>query len=90
MDIHLNIKVFGRVQQVGYRNFICRMAIELGIKGFVENREDGSVYLEVETTQMKADQFLEWCYKGSPLAKVSKLDVDQKKVTGFTSFEIKR
>jgi acylphosphatase len=90
MDIHLNIKVFGRVQQVGYRNFICRMAIELGIKGFVENQSDGSVYIEVETTQMKADQFLEWCYKGSPLAKVSKLDVDQKKIKGFTSFEIKR
>ena len=59
MTIHLNIKVEGRVQKVGYRNFIHRMALELAIAGFVQNQEDGTVYIEVETTQMKADQFLE-------------------------------
>lgn len=90
MNIHLKIKVFGRVQGVGYRNQIQRIAQELSIGGFVQNQNDKSVYIEAETTQMKADEFLEWCYRGSPLAKVSKIDVEPGKLVGFKGFEIRR
>ena len=51
---------------------------------------DGTVYAEIETTQMKADEFLEWVYRGSIMAKVSKIDVQPADVVGFTRFEIKR
>lgn len=88
MNIHLNIKVFGRVQKVGFRAFAQRTAIEYGIKGFVKNLDDGSVYMEVETSQMKTDLFLEWCYKGSPLSKVTKINVEASALKGFTNFEI--
>jgi len=39
---------------------------------------------------MRADQFLEWMYQGSILAKVSKIDVEPGEVKGFNFFEIKR
>ncbi len=33
----------GRVQGVGFRHFAWRTAVEFGIRGWVRNREDGSV-----------------------------------------------
>ncbi|MEO0218368.1 MAG: acylphosphatase, partial [candidate division WOR-3 bacterium] len=42
----LIIKVYGRVQGVGYRYFAQRHARKLGIKGYAENKPDGSVYIE--------------------------------------------
>ena len=57
MIIHLNIKVNGKVQGVGYRNFAQRMANELSIKGFCKNKSDGSVYIEIETNGTNAPDF---------------------------------
>jgi acylphosphatase len=88
MNIHLNIKVFGRVQKVGFRSFARQMAIEYGIKGFVKNQSDGSVYIEIEATQMKTDLFLEWCYQGSPLSRVTKINIEASELKGYKSFEI--
>ena len=90
MIIHLNIKVNGKVQGVGYRNFAQRMAKELSIKGFCQTKSDGSLYIEIETTQMRADEYLEWCYRGSVMAKVSKIDVEPASVLRFNNVEIKR
>lgn len=46
--------VTGRVQGVGFRWFVEREAAHLGIKGWVRNREDGSV--EVMATGTPAQQ----------------------------------
>lgn len=35
--------VAGRVQGVGYRNFVQQLAEELGLRGYVRNRRDGRV-----------------------------------------------
>lgn len=35
--------VSGRVQGVGFRHFVWKMAIEIGIRGWVRNRTDGTV-----------------------------------------------
>lgn len=90
MLIHLNIKVHGRVQGVGFRSFTQRIANERSIVGFCQNEKDGTVYMEIESTQMKADEFLEWVYNGPIMAKVSKIDVEQGKLLGFKFFKIKR
>tara|TARA_B100000482_G_C12477739_1_gene247468 strand:+ start:307 stop:579 length:273 start_codon:yes stop_codon:yes gene_type:complete len=90
MIIHLNIIVHGRVQGVGFRQFALRIANENSVVGFCRNQSNGTVYIEIETTQMKADQFLEWMYQGSVMAKVSKIDIEPGEVKGFEFFEIKR
>ena len=90
MIIHLNIIVHGRVQEVGFRQFAQRIANENSVAGFCKNQANGTVYLEIETTQLRADQFLEWMYQGSIMAKVSKIDIEPGEVKGFDFFEIKR
>jgi acylphosphatase len=90
MIIHLNIKIHGKVHGVGFRDFALRIANERSIKGFCQNKSDGTVYCEIETTQMKADEFLEWVYRGSIMARVSKIDVEPAELVGFNRFEIKR
>lgn len=48
MKVNAKITVSGIVQGVGYRWFADRTARKYDLKGFVENRTDGSVFLEVE------------------------------------------
>lgn len=87
-NIQLKIVVEGRVQKVGYRRFILNTAAEFSLKGTVQNKENGTVEIHVQGTQMKLDQFLEWCYKGSPMAKVSKIDIEETPITNYSSFNI--
>ena len=39
----LRLRIAGRVQGVGYRAWAIRVAGELGLRGWVRNRSDGSV-----------------------------------------------
>lgn len=40
--------VSGRVQGVGYRAFVVRAALGVGVSGWVSNRDDGRVELEAQ------------------------------------------
>jgi hydrogenase maturation protein HypF len=51
------IKIFGLVQGVGFRPFIYRIATRAGIKGTVENRNDG-VIIEVNGTDELIESFV--------------------------------
>ena len=72
----LEIIVSGRVQRVGFRNFIFEKAVELSIKGTVKNKDDGSVLINATGTNMQLDEFIEWCQRGSPISKVNKVKVE--------------
>ena len=41
----MHVEVTGRVQGVGFREFVRTIAQRLGIAGWVRNREDGAVEL---------------------------------------------
>ncbi|WP_431293764.1 acylphosphatase [Pedobacter sp. P26] len=45
---HLNIKVTGKVQGVGFRETTKIIANQMMVNGFVRNEKDGSVYIEAE------------------------------------------
>ncbi len=83
-----SIQLFGRVQQVGFRYYVYRLAGELGVKGFVKNMPDGSVLIEAECDDHTMDVFVEHCKKGSPQSKVSNCKSASIEVKEFKDFRI--
>ncbi len=70
--------VQGRVQGVGFRAFTEHHAREKELRGWVRNREDGTVELEAEGPQSMLKAFLENLKDGPRLAHVTQIVVDWK------------
>ncbi len=86
---HLNIKIYGLVQGVFFRHSAKQKAKELGIKGFVRNEPKDAVYIEAEGEKENLKQFLDWCHRGSFLAKVKKVEfVFNSDIKNFNDFVI--
>ena len=86
---HLNIKVFGQVQGVFFRDSVRRRAEEWGIKGFVRNEPDGSVYTEAEGETEGLDALVNWCREGSEMAKVDKVEIEEGDSANFQDFQVR-
>ena len=85
---HYNIHIIGKVQGVFFRSSAKERAIDLGLKGFVRNEVDGSVYVEAEGEESVLKEFVRWCKDGSPAAKVESVRVQESKMKDHNSFEI--
>ena len=85
----LAITVKGRVQGVGFRFSAVREAEELGIKGFVENRMDGSVYIEAEGEPEALSKLVGWAWKGPVTARVEDVITQEIPVQNFKRFGVK-
>lgn len=70
----LHIRVYGRVQGVGFRFAAARKAKELGLKGWVRNCDDGCVETEVEGEEEAVEKYQRWCKKGSMFARVKRVE----------------
>ena len=68
------LKVYGKVQGVGFRFYTQKKARELMLKGFVQNNFDGSVYIEAEGEAEKLELFIQWCKEGPSWARVTKVE----------------
>jgi acylphosphatase len=68
------IQVYGRVQGVGFRFYTHKKAGELGIKGYVRNQTDGSVYIEATGEAESMKLFTKWCEDGPTWAHVTKME----------------
>jgi acylphosphatase len=68
--------VTGRVQGVSYRAATASEARRLGVVGWVRNRHDGSVELEVEGSDERVAALLAWCEHGPPSARVAGVAVE--------------
>lgn len=84
----VSMQLFGKVQQVGFRYYVYRLAGELGVKGFVKNMPDGSVFIEAESESHTIDVFVEHCKKGSPQSVVSRCKSSAIEVKNYTDFRI--
>ena len=90
MALHVNISVKGKVQGVFFRAYTKKKAEELGLNGFVKNCQDGSVYIEAEGEKNVLEEFINWCYKGSPGSKVESVESSQSKLAHFSFFKIEK
>lgn len=85
---HLNIIIRGKVQGVFFRATTKAVADQLGVKGFVKNRKDGSVYIEAEGDNFSIDSMLEWCHEGPQKAIVEKVEVAEGELKNYANFEV--
>lgn len=90
MTQHITIIVSGKVQGVFYRVAAKEKADELGVKGFVRNEQNGSVFIEAEADEDVLYKFVKWCNGGPPRAQVQHVEVISREVTGFAGFAIQR
>ena len=86
---HINITVIGDVQGVGYRFSARNMAQSLGIKGFVKNNFDGTVYIEAEAEDNRLQKYIAWCYQGPSHARVKDVVTEYGTVKNYSSFDIR-
>ncbi|KAI3522842.1 hypothetical protein L1887_00894 [Cichorium endivia] len=83
----VRVVVKGRVQGVCYRDWTVQNATELGLKGWVRNRGDGSVEALFSGDADKVGEMQERCRRGPPSAVVTKLDVNPSTDDPGTGFE---
>ena len=65
----------GRVQGVGFRQFMVRTAHELHISGWVRNRADGSVEATIAGTPAAVQTMIERTRRGPSYAAVADLQL---------------
>jgi len=82
--------ISGKVQNVGFRYHTREKAMELGIRGFVQNRANGDVYVEAEANDFAINEFVKWCKKGPGWAHVIQVQIMEQPFCNYQSFEIKR
>jgi len=73
----------GRVQGVGYRNFVSECAHATGIHGYVKNLPDGTVEMVAESSPAALDDFIRLAYaKNNPVIRVEEIAVKRETATG--------
>lgn len=85
---HLTFIVSGKVQGVFYRASARDVAKSLGLTGSVWNLPDGSVQIEVEGEQEVINKFYSWCLEGPPRAIVTRIEVHEGELKGYSEFSI--
>ena len=90
-DIHerLYAQVSGHVQGVNFRYYTRATANEIGVKGWVRNRTNGTVEVIAEGTQQQLERLLQFLNSGPVSANVSEVQTDWSPATGeFADFQI--
>ena len=89
---HVHVRVTGRVQGVGYRNWAYSQAKLLKLTGWVRNLSDGAVEIVAEGPEGSLQSLLTFLKTGPILANVA--DVEAQWATApkahYRDFQIKR
>lgn len=71
----VHILIEGLVQGVGFRAFVERRAVGLGLDGWVRNRRDGGVEAVIAGEAAQVERMLALCRQGPPQSRVDMLKV---------------
>lgn len=72
----VQIRITGKVQNVGFRNFAKRKADEHKIKGYVKNAPDGSIEILAEGDDFRLEKFIRECRRGPLLAAIKEVKIN--------------
>lgn len=80
--VRLEASARGRVQGVGFRYFVLRRGMELGLTGWVANESDGSVRCVAEGTRSDLEALLKTMERGPAGALVEGVSASWGSATG--------
>ncbi len=83
----LRLIISGRVQGVGYREWLVKRASRLGLSGWVRNRSDGTVEAQLEGPDAAISACVAACLKGPMLAVVREIERIEAPHSGAAGFE---
>jgi acylphosphatase len=90
LDKRLHSVVSGRVQGVGFRNFVEHRAIMLDLTGWVRNLYSGEVEVLAEGTENALQFFLSELHNGPQTAHVTSVSEEWSAATGeFPAFIVR-
>jgi acylphosphatase len=76
MFTEVHCVITGKVQGVGFRAYVERVATERGVTGWVHNRDDGAVEVLLQGIPDVLKECIEDLHEGSVLARVDGVGVD--------------
>lgn len=89
MRLARKYEISGRVQGVGFRYFAERVANQLGVRGYVKNRWDGTVEVYAIGDENSLEEFKRHLAEGPRSARVSSIEESNETVRKeYSRFEI--
>ena len=82
--------VSGRVQGIGFRDWVRRTARTHGVRGWVRNREDGRVEAIATAETVILERFEAVLRGGSALSRIETVESSDLEETLFPDFEVRR
>ena len=83
--VRFYIRVSGRVQGVGFRWFTSMTASRLDLTGWVRNREDGDVEMEVQGDEASMERLVERLHQGR-FIRIERMETEMIPVIKESSF----
>ena len=81
--------ISGRVQGVGYRYFAQRRGLELGLRGWARNLDDGRVEVYASGTEHQLNEFRGALHTGPHMADVRSVEELEAAPEGHTGFSVR-
>ena len=71
------IRVYGRVQRVGFRSYVLEIARYLGLSGYIKNEKDDSVTIFVQGKENLVSKFMEAIKRPPPPIEVKEISINE-------------
>ncbi len=86
--VRAHLRIYGRVQGVGFRWSMQREARKLGVSGWVRNLPDGSVEAVIEGERERVEALIGWAHQGPIFARVTRVEMKWEEPRGEKGFRV--
>lgn len=73
-QISRHLTIHGRVQGVGYRDWVQREATARQLRGWVRNRRDGTVEAVFSGSEAAVEDMIQACWEGPAMARTTEIE----------------